>query len=48
MLDELLDLDFDSFDEMQLILKKLLSEIKVSRDGDIQVVTKFGLSLLEL
>lgn len=48
MLDELLDLDFDSFDEMQLILKKLLSEIKVSRTGDILVVTTFGLSLQEL
>ncbi|MNC60865.1 hypothetical protein D3C75_1107740 [compost metagenome] len=48
MLDELLDLDFDSFDEMQFILKKLLSEIKVSRDGEIQVVTTFGLSLEEL
>jgi hypothetical protein len=48
MLNVLLDLDFDSFDEMQLILKKLLSEIKVSRDGDIQVVTTFGLSLQEL
>ncbi|MFC6332611.1 recombinase family protein [Paenibacillus septentrionalis] len=48
MLDELLDLDFDSFDEMQLILKKLVSEIKVSRDGEIQVVTTFGLSLKEL
>lgn len=48
MLDELLDLDFDSFDEIQLILKKLLSEIKVSRDGEIQVVTTFGLSLQDL
>ncbi|WP_434749670.1 recombinase family protein [Paenibacillus amylolyticus] len=48
MLDELLDLDFDSFDEMQLILKKLLSEITVSRDGEVQVVTTFGLSLQEL
>lgn len=48
MLDELLDLDFDSFDELQLVLKKLLSEIKVSRDGDILVVTTYGLSLQPL
>jgi len=48
MLDELLDLDFDLFDEMQLILKKLLSEIIVNRTGDIQVVTTFGLLLQEL
>jgi site-specific DNA recombinase len=45
MLDELLDLDFDLFDEMQLIVKKLLSEITVNRTGDIQVVTNFGLLL---
>ncbi|WEK53263.1 MAG: recombinase family protein [Candidatus Cohnella colombiensis] len=48
MLDELLDMDFDSFDEMQFVLKKLLSEIKVDRSGDIQVMTTFGLSLQEL
>ncbi|WP_244863451.1 hypothetical protein [Paenibacillus cisolokensis] len=47
MLDELLDLDFDHFDEMQLILKKLLSQITVDRSGDIQVVTAFGLPLQE-
>ncbi|TVX97958.1 recombinase family protein [Cohnella terricola] len=48
LLDELLDMDFDSFDEMQFVLKKLLSDIKVDRSGDIQVITTFGLSLEEL
>lgn len=47
-LDELLDLDYDNFDETQLTLKKLLTNIEVSKDGNINVVTTFGIPLSEL
>ncbi|WP_040950197.1 recombinase family protein [Gorillibacterium massiliense] len=48
MLDELLDIDFDQFDEMQLILKRLISEIAVHQSGEVKVMTTFGIPLSEM
>lgn len=48
MLDELLDLEFEQFDEMQLILKRLISEITVDLNGEIKVITTFGIPLSEM
>lgn len=47
-LDELLDLDYDNFDELHLTLKKLIASIEVDRDGQINVMTTFGIQLDEL
>lgn len=47
-LDELLDLDYDNFDEIHLTLKKLVARIEVDRDRQIHVVTTFGIQLDEL
>lgn len=48
MLDELLDLDFERFEEMQFILKRLITKITVDRDGGVRVMTTFGIPLNEL
>lgn len=47
-LDELLDLDYDNFDELHLTLKKLIARIEVSQDKQIYVMTTFGIQLDEL
>ncbi|WP_017756021.1 recombinase family protein [Calidifontibacillus oryziterrae] len=44
-LDELLDLDYDNFDEMNLTLRKLIKVIEVDKNGNIDVLTTFGIPL---
>lgn len=44
-LEDLLDLDIDSFDELHLTVKKLIENISVSNDGTIDVRSTFGLKI---
>lgn len=49
-LDDLLTLNFDDteeFDELKLIIRKLINNITVNSNGDISVRTPFGLDMNE-
>nr|WP_290908933.1 recombinase family protein [Anoxybacillus sp.] len=47
-LEELLDLDYDEFDQLHLTLKKLIEKITVDLHGNIDVKTTFGVNLTDL
>jgi DNA invertase Pin-like site-specific DNA recombinase len=47
-LDEMLDLDFEKFDELHLVVKKLIESITVNKEKEIHVKTMFGIELQEL
>jgi len=44
-LEELMEINFENFDETHLTLQNLIEVITVSQSGDIQVDTKFGIEL---
>ncbi|MED4016314.1 recombinase family protein [Sutcliffiella cohnii] len=47
-LEELLNLDFESFEELHHIVKKLIQEITIDIEGNIDVQTTFGININEL
>lgn len=47
-LEELLDLDFDNYEELHHIVKKLIKKITVGIDGNVEVETTFGLEVNDM